>query len=227
MFRRHIDVEPTYAHDANVHRGPQKIVPGCAKGKLVYGDEGLVQVEPVGIKLEPCADDLEATHCGDSKVVQLDTAVIAGGESVDDALAEYGFDAMEVDGECDEERGEKKESKEANAGSDTYPEAFAPFRRGGNLGAAAIRDFHVFLSAGAGRICGPILVRSRIPAFCWFGEWDEITRMRQKGFGWTSRTQFLFWYVPNSESYCPLFQRNFVQNNSGDLAAADKSERGA
>ena len=78
-----------------------------AEGEAIDLDDGVVHVEVVGIELEAGAGDLEAAEEGGVELVELDAAIEAGAEGLDDFGFEDGAGAMEEnvggDDGCDEQ----------------------------------------------------------------------------------------------------------------------------
>ena len=106
---------------------------------------------------------------GDVEGGQLDAAVVAGGEGLDDALLENGLGTVEVDGEGDKESGEEEDSENADPGSDAHPSRTAAFGRRREDRNRSGAPFTSLLSAGGVDRRPLPLVRSGEWGLRWIG----------------------------------------------------------
>ncbi len=111
--------------------------------EMVNGDHRLGAVEVVGVEFEAGTGDLESTKERGMELVELDAAVEAGAEGLDDFGLEHGAGAMQEDvgGDdgCDDEDGDDGDGPEENEQED----AMAPGAREGR-GWPASRSTHSF-----------------------------------------------------------------------------------
>ena len=97
VFGRDLDGHALDGDLAHVHRGVEHAQPGDAEAEFRDGDERDVGEEAVRIETQPLALNLEAAEDGDGEAAELDPAVEAGGEGLDDAGAQHGRGAVEGD----------------------------------------------------------------------------------------------------------------------------------
>ncbi len=103
VFGGDADGEAADLDVVNEERRAEELAPAeDAEGEAVDGDEGLVAGEVVGVELESGAGDLEAFEEGDLELVELDAAVKAGAEGVNDFGFEDGIGVVEKDFAGDE-----------------------------------------------------------------------------------------------------------------------------
>jgi len=98
VFGRHVDGEAVDLDVVDEDGRAEELAPAeNAEGEMVDGDERGVDLEVVGVKLQSGAGNLEAFEQGDLELIELDAAVKAGAEGLNDFGFEHGAGAMEED----------------------------------------------------------------------------------------------------------------------------------